>query len=42
MELLEKFNGACPVAIEFPVTLENVATYISLMKMEQEVSHERA
>ncbi|MFS0891243.1 sugar phosphate isomerase/epimerase family protein [Peribacillus frigoritolerans] len=42
MELLEKFNGTCPVAIEFPVTLENAATYISLMKMEQEVSHERA
>lgn len=42
MELLGNFKGACPVAIEFPVTLENAATYISLMKMEQEVSHERA
>ncbi|MFJ7755290.1 sugar phosphate isomerase/epimerase family protein [Peribacillus muralis] len=41
-ELLQKFNRICPVAIEFPVTLENVATYISLMKMEQEVTHERA
>ncbi|WP_285769434.1 sugar phosphate isomerase/epimerase [Peribacillus sp. SI8-4] len=41
-ELLEKFNRNCPVAIEFPITLENAATYISLMKIEQEVSHERA
>ncbi|WP_352927226.1 sugar phosphate isomerase/epimerase family protein [Peribacillus simplex] len=42
MELLERFSDTCPVAIEFPVTLENIETYISLLKIEQEVSHERA
>ncbi|MGG0845251.1 sugar phosphate isomerase/epimerase family protein [Peribacillus simplex] len=42
IELLERFSDACPRAIEFPVTLENVETYISHMKSEREVSHERA
>ncbi|WMX55002.1 TIM barrel protein [Peribacillus sp. R9-11] len=41
-ELLERLSGTYPRAIEFPVTLENVATYISHMKMEQGVNHERA
>ncbi|MFE4705609.1 sugar phosphate isomerase/epimerase family protein [Peribacillus simplex] len=42
IELMERFSGTCPRAIEFPVTLENVETYISHMKMERGVSHERA
>ncbi|MFD6438736.1 sugar phosphate isomerase/epimerase family protein [Peribacillus sp. NPDC060186] len=40
-EVLERFSDACPRAIEFPVTLEDIAAYISHMKMKQEVYHER-